>query len=119
MPLETTLCRHPCPARPGLQLETRLPLGTLLRSHLGSQISRGNGFRKTQWFLRLFQPPLHLFVASLEPGIAGPEDTKTRSQGARFRIQTSLRRPLQKEIWGGGPGQTRTATALRGGFTDR
>ena len=80
-------------------------MGTLLRSHLGSQISRGNGFRKTQWFLRLFQPLLHLFVASLEPGIAGPEDTKTRSQGPGFEYRLPFGGLSKKEVWDGGSGQ--------------
>ena len=52
-----------------------------LRLSFGSQISRDNGFRKTQRFLRFFQPLFHSFIASLEPDTRGPENTKTRSQG--------------------------------------
>ena len=57
------------------------------RGGLRGQISRDNGFRKTQRFLRFFHPFWHLFAASLEPDIPVPENTKTRSQGPGFEYR--------------------------------
>jgi hypothetical protein len=59
----------------------------VLQRRLRRQILRDNGFRKTQRFLRFFQPLFHSFAASLEPGIPGPENTKTRSQGPGFEYR--------------------------------
>ena len=78
---------------------------TLLLSHLGSQISRDNGFRKTQRFLPFGQPLFHLFVASLELGIAGTENTKTRSQGPGFEYRLPFGGLSKKRSWVVGRGR--------------